>query len=99
MAGTSCSAAPPPLRLNVEHLKDLGGYLPVSATQLFVEPMRQLIIVYLSMAHLSDKLIVLQLLPALHNSHNASLNLVLPVLINLEGNAIEKNATRETRDS
>ena len=51
------------------------------------------------MANLSDKLIVLQLLPALHNSHNASLNLVLPVLVNLEGNAIEKNATREIRDS
>merc|ERR1719234_1758069 len=33
--------------------------------------------------HLGDQLIVLQLLPALHDSHNASLNLVLSVLINL----------------
>ena len=34
--------------------------------------------------HLGDKLIMLQLLPAFHDSHNASLDLVLPVLVHLE---------------
>ena len=34
--------------------------------------------------HLGNELIVLKLLPALHNPHDASLDFVLPILVNLE---------------
>ena len=34
--------------------------------------------------HLRNELIVLQLLPALHNPHDASLDFVLPILVNLK---------------
>ena len=43
--------------------------------------------------HLCNELIVLQLLPALHDPHDARLDLVLPVLVNLQTVAMNETLT------